>query len=69
MLSAFVVKGVDIAGHSSPSFCTGGESVPVDQFFFDGRMEGFDAGIIVGIAFSAHADLDLVFFEKIGVES
>ena len=54
MKSDAVVEGFYVIEDSGASLGEGAEAVVVDQFVFESAPEGFDVGVVVTVAFSAH---------------
>ena len=54
MQSGAVIEGFDVIEDGGASCGVGSEALMIDQFVFESAPEGFDEGVVVAVALSAH---------------
>ena len=54
MATTRVLEAIDVLQDGGFGFPAGFPSVPPDQFSLDGFDEGFNGGVVIAVAFSAH---------------
>ena len=52
-----VIEHLDVVEDARTGFFSGGKSVVMNEFILEIAKEAFDHGIVVAVAFAAHADL------------
>lgn len=67
MASSQIVKAINVVADGLLGVCPCLKPVAVNQLFLDGRVKRFDAGIVIGISFSTHADSEVIRLQAIDV--